>query len=107
MPAGPGVRISGAVRESGSNVMMYLSYVPLATFAVVALLVPAVLACVTLAEKRRQHLRLQRRLRIFRPSVIQGGEAEAAAARHALVDSENSDAKAKSGRPKVRLSVLP
>ncbi len=56
--------------------MMYLGYVPLATFAVVALLVSAVLACVSFAEGRRRHLHLQRRLRRFRPTVIQGGKVE-------------------------------
>jgi hypothetical protein len=86
--------------------MMYLGYVPLATFAVVALLVSAVLACVSFAERRRRHLHLQRRLRVFRPTVIQGGKAEAAEARLPIVEREPG-ADAKSGRSEVRLSVLP
>ena len=107
MAAGPGVRAGGAVGESGSNEMMYLCYVPLATFAVVALLVPTVLACINFAEKRRQHFRVQRRSRIFRPTVIQGGKAETAAATLPVAERENLGAEAKSGRPEVRVSVLP
>jgi hypothetical protein len=80
--------------------MMYLGYVPLATFAVVALLVSAVLACVSFAEGRRRHLHLQRRLRRFRPTVIQGGKLENPEATLPIAD-------AKSGRSEVRLSVLP
>ncbi len=87
--------------------MMYLGYVPLATFAVVALLVPTVLACIAFTEKRRQHFRMQRRSRSFRPTVIQGGKAENAEATPPIAETENLDAEAKSERPKVRLSVLP
>jgi hypothetical protein len=87
--------------------MMYLEYVPLATFAVVGLLVPTVLACITFVERRRRHFRRQRRSRIFRPTVIEGGKVEPAAATLPTTAPRSPNAEAKSGRPKVRLSVLP
>jgi len=67
--------------------MIYFRFLPLASFAGIALMVAMVSGYVELAERRRARRR-QRRMPAFRPVVIRGGRMDgavvaAAAARNA------------------------
>ncbi len=56
--------------------MSYLSILPLAIFAGIALTVAMISACIAIAERHHERKHVQRRPPIFRPIVIQGGKMD-------------------------------
>lgn len=86
--------------------MSYLSFLPLATFAITALSVAIICAVIGLAERRRARAHGTRRRTGFQPRIIQGGKADVAVTPRAAAP-EVSAAEPASELRKVKLSILP
>jgi hypothetical protein len=99
--------VISAIYESGeTNQMTYLSFLPLATFAGIALTVAIISACIAFTERRRERNYVQRRRPMFRPVIIQGGKMDIAQVAPPAVP-ENSNAKPAARARSIRWSVLP